>query len=59
VADDSYINCAGAQEFGWMTAHLVEPQEELPKTEASAFTIRKLEELRNIFPEFFKKTVKT
>jgi pyrimidine and pyridine-specific 5'-nucleotidase len=51
--DDSYINAKGAQEFGWTTAHMVEPHEKLPESRASAFQIRDLEELREVFPELF------
>lgn len=53
IADDSSSNAKGATEFGWTAVHLVEPSEELPKEPASAHTIRSLEELRGIFPDFF------
>lgn len=54
--DDSYINCQKAQEIGWTTAHLVEETNRLPRTQASKYQIRHLEELRTIFPQFFKST---
>lgn len=52
--DDSYINCAKAQELGWNSAHLVEDDVTLPKQQASQYQIRHLEDLRLIFPQFFK-----
>ncbi|ORY63139.1 pyrimidine 5'-nucleotidase [Pseudomassariella vexata] len=52
--DDSYANCVSAQEIGWTAAHLVEEGLNVPKTQASQYQIRHLEELRNIFPQFFK-----
>lgn len=53
--DDSYINTVGATKFGWKeVAHFVEPQDKPPKTAASKHLIRDLEELRTLFPEFFK-----
>ncbi|KAI1876803.1 uncharacterized protein JN550_000875 [Neoarthrinium moseri] len=52
--DDSYGNCVGAQKLGWTAAHLVEEGLKVPKTPASQHQIRHLEEMRNIFPQFFK-----
>ncbi|KAK1755758.1 Haloacid dehalogenase-like hydrolase-domain-containing protein [Echria macrotheca] len=52
--DDSYSNCKAAQALGWTTAHLVEDGVPLPKTPASKYQIRHLEELRTVFPQFFK-----
>ncbi|KAI1816915.1 pyrimidine 5-nucleotidase [Poronia punctata] len=54
--DDSYSNCAAAQKLGWTTAHLVEEELELPENPASKYQIRHLEELRTIYPQFFKTT---
>ncbi|RDA88098.1 hypothetical protein CP532_5277 [Ophiocordyceps camponoti-leonardi (nom. inval.)] len=54
--DDSYLNCSKAQEFGWTTVHLVEDDLPLPKTPASQYQIRHLNELRTVFPQFFKPT---
>ncbi|KAK3688115.1 Haloacid dehalogenase-like hydrolase-domain-containing protein [Podospora appendiculata] len=56
--DDSYNNCKKAQELGWTTAHLVEEGVHVPRTPASKYQIRHLEELRSIFPQFFKSTNK-
>lgn len=53
--DDNYGNCVKAQEFGWNTAHLVEDDAPIPKTQASKYQIRHLEDLRTVFPQFFKK----
>lgn len=52
--DDSYINCAASQKLGWTTAHLVEEGVSIPKTPASQYQIRHLEELRTVYPRFFK-----
>lgn len=54
--DDSFLNCVKAQEFGWTVAHLVEEGLPEPKKQASQFQIKSLQELRNIFPQFFKST---
>ncbi|TQB73552.1 hypothetical protein MPDQ_005754 [Monascus purpureus] len=53
-ADDSHLNCKHAQARGWTTAHLVEPGLPEPRIPASRYLIRNLEELRTIFPGFFK-----
>ncbi|KAI0597930.1 pyrimidine 5'-nucleotidase [Biscogniauxia sp. FL1348] len=52
--DDSYSNCASSQKLGWTTAHLVEEGLPVPRTQASKYQIRHLEELRDVFPQFFK-----
>ncbi|KAG7126871.1 hypothetical protein HYQ44_000591 [Verticillium longisporum] len=52
--DDSYQNCKAAQEYGWTAAHLVEERLSVPRTPASQYQIRHLQELRNIYPQFFK-----
>ncbi|KAK7753677.1 putative suppressor of disruption of TFIIS [Diatrype stigma] len=52
--DDSHINCVGAAELGWTAAHLVEEGLPEPKTKASQYQIRHLEELRVTYPQFFK-----
>ncbi|MCJ1282235.1 hypothetical protein MMC26_001558 [Xylographa opegraphella] len=54
VADDSYINCHHAQARGWTAAHLVEPGILDPATKASRYQIQSLEELRVIWPQFFR-----
>ncbi|KAI6351512.1 hypothetical protein MCOR25_009883 [Pyricularia grisea] len=53
--DDNYQNCKKADEIGWHTAHLVEEGVKVPRTPASKHQIRSLEELRNVFPDVFKK----
>lgn len=53
-ADDSYLNCAKAKDFGWTAAHLVEETHPIPEKQASQFQIRHLRELRNIYPQFFR-----
>ena len=50
------MNTKAAQALGWTAAHYVEPSELLPATPASQYQIRSLEELRDIFPQFFKTT---
>ncbi|CRJ93792.1 hypothetical protein BN1708_009418 [Verticillium longisporum] len=52
--DDSYQNCKAAQEYGWTAAHLVEEGLPVPRTPASQYQIRHLQELRNVYPQFFK-----
>lgn len=54
--DDSYGNCKAAQQLGWSTAHLAEETVTPPRMPASKYQIRHLEELRTIFPQFFKST---
>ncbi|KZF23460.1 pyrimidine 5-nucleotidase [Xylona heveae TC161] len=54
--DDSHLNCRHAQALGWTTAHLLDPSDPDPATRASKYQIRSLEELRTIFPQFFKST---
>ena len=53
-ADDSYLNCQHAQARGWTTVHLVDAGEPEPATKASKYQIRSLDELRTLFPQFFK-----
>ncbi|KAK6819770.1 hypothetical protein PG990_010258 [Apiospora arundinis] len=55
--DDSYANCVGAKQIGWTAAHLVEEGVKVPRTPASQYQIRHLEELRTCYPQFFKSTV--
>jgi len=52
--DDSYDNCKSASELGWTAAHLVEVGLPEPETKASQFQIRHLQELRMVYPHFFK-----
>ncbi|KAI2635223.1 Haloacid dehalogenase-like hydrolase-domain-containing protein [Xylaria nigripes] len=52
--DDSYSNCAAAQKLGWTAAHLVEEGLPVPEKQASQYQIRHLEELRTVYPQFFK-----
>ncbi|KAL2120485.1 hypothetical protein VTJ04DRAFT_4512 [Mycothermus thermophilus] len=52
--DDSYTNCKRAAELGWTTVHLVEEGIQPPPTPACQYQIKDLEELRTIFPQFFK-----
>ncbi|KAF2205728.1 pyrimidine 5-nucleotidase [Delitschia confertaspora ATCC 74209] len=52
--DDSHLNCKAAHALGWTTAHLLDPRDPDPEHKASQYQIRSLEELREIFPQFFK-----
>ncbi|RGP66299.1 short chain dehydrogenase reductase family [Fusarium sporotrichioides] len=52
--DDSHKNCVGAQKAGWTAIHYVEEGFPLPDTQASQHQIRSLEELRSLYPEFFR-----
>ncbi|KAI5286595.1 hypothetical protein KEM54_006660 [Ascosphaera aggregata] len=56
--DDSALNCRAAQARGWNTIHFVEPSVTPPETPASRYSVRDLEELRGLFPQFFKSSVK-
>ncbi|MCJ1338335.1 hypothetical protein MMC09_003622 [Bachmanniomyces sp. S44760] len=52
--DDSYINCREAQARGWTAAHILAPEDPEPQERASKYQIRSLEDIRDIFPQFFK-----
>ncbi|KAI3324062.1 pyrimidine 5-nucleotidase [Xylariaceae sp. AK1471] len=52
--DDSYNNCAKAQQLGWNTVHLVEEGVTVPEKQACKYQIKYLEELRVTFPQLFK-----
>ncbi|KAK8206964.1 Haloacid dehalogenase-like hydrolase-domain-containing protein [Phyllosticta capitalensis] len=52
--DDSFINCKAAMALGWTAAHYVESSEPEPPQQASQYHIHDLEELRTIFPQFFR-----
>ncbi|KAH0539130.1 hypothetical protein FGG08_004301 [Glutinoglossum americanum] len=52
--DDSYLNCKRAQDLGWTSVHILEPEDTEPAVKACKYQIRNLEELRAIFPQFFK-----
>ncbi|KAK8217143.1 putative suppressor of disruption of TFIIS [Zalaria obscura] len=54
--DDSALNASGAKAMGWTAVHLVEPDATAPSRPAGHYQIRNLEELREIFPQFFKNT---
>ncbi|KAK2630587.1 hypothetical protein QTJ16_001407 [Diplocarpon rosae] len=52
--DDSALNCTHAEKLGWTTVHLVEDGDPLPDVQPCKLQIRHLEELRTLFPQFFK-----
>ncbi|KAL9597563.1 MAG: hypothetical protein Q9219_005065 [cf. Caloplaca sp. 3 TL-2023] len=52
--DDSHLNCRHAQARGWTTAHLLEPDLPEPAERAAKYQIRNLNQLRSVFPHFFK-----
>ena len=52
--DDSALNCRAADERGWTVVHLVEEGLAVPERKAGRFMIRRLEELRGLFPRFFR-----
>ncbi|KAL8786977.1 MAG: hypothetical protein Q9195_007989 [Heterodermia aff. obscurata] len=54
--DDSHLNCRYAQQRGWTTVHLLEPEDPEPEVKAAKHQIRDLEELRDLFPEIFKES---
>ncbi|PNP79943.1 hypothetical protein FNYG_06640 [Fusarium nygamai] len=51
---DSHKNCVGAKDAGWTAIHFVEEGLPAPDTPASQHQIRHLEELRSLYPEFFR-----
>lgn len=53
LIDDSHLNCRYAHARGWKTVHKLEPEDLEPATKAAHHQIRALEELRDIFPQFF------
>ncbi|KAF1968100.1 pyrimidine 5-nucleotidase [Bimuria novae-zelandiae CBS 107.79] len=57
--DDSYINTRAAEERGWHTAHLLDPEDSEPPVRAAKHQIRSLQELRTIFPHLFKSKATT
>ncbi|KAK4970485.1 putative suppressor of disruption of TFIIS [Elasticomyces elasticus] len=52
--DDSGLNALGARERGWTSVHLVEPSEQNPPQRMGTYQVRSLQELRDLFPQFFK-----
>jgi pyrimidine and pyridine-specific 5'-nucleotidase len=54
LVDDSALNCRKAEELGWTTAHLVEEGYTPPAQKPCKYQIRHLNELRDLFPQFFK-----
>lgn len=57
--DDSLPNCSKAHELGWTAVHLLEPSDPAPPTNPSHYQIRGLQELRQLFPQFFRSTATT
>lgn len=53
-SDDSHLNCVHAHQRGWTTVHLLEDEDPDPEVKAAKYQIRDLEELRILFPQFFK-----
>ena len=51
--DDSLLNCRHATARGWTVVHKIEKEDAEPKVAGGKYLVRDLEELRNIFPEFF------
>ncbi|KAF5659147.1 hypothetical protein FCIRC_12604 [Fusarium circinatum] len=52
--DDSHKNCVGAKDAGWTAIHFVEEGLPVPESSASQHQIRHLEELRSLYPDFFR-----
>ncbi len=54
--DDSFSNCVHGQARGWQTVHVVAPDDtRKPESPASKYQISDLEELRDIFPQIFRR----
>lgn len=51
--DDSLLNCGHAKARGWTVVHKIEMDDAAPASPAGQYQIRDLEELRNMFPNFF------
>lgn len=51
--DDSLLNCGHAKARGWTVVHKLEIDDPDPILPAGQYQIRDLEDLRNIFPQFF------
>jgi pyrimidine and pyridine-specific 5'-nucleotidase len=54
-SDDSHLNTKAAHALGWTAVHLLDKKDPEPAERACQYQIRSLEELRGIFPQFFKK----
>ena len=52
--DDSFANCNKAHELGWTAVHRLEPEDTEPAIKAAKYQITSLEELRDLFPQFFR-----
>jgi pyrimidine and pyridine-specific 5'-nucleotidase len=48
------MNVKAAYGLGWKAVHLVESTEPIPPEPASNYQVQNLQELRTIFPQFFK-----
>ena len=57
--DDSLLNCGHASARGWKVVHKIEKDDPEPVTPAGQYQVRDLEELRDIFPQFFLKNTET
>ena len=53
--DDSALNCRHASQRGWTVVHKLEPEDQEPEPREAEHMIRDLDELRNLFPQFFQK----
>ncbi|KAF8461671.1 Haloacid dehalogenase-like hydrolase-domain-containing protein [Kalaharituber pfeilii] len=51
--DDSALNCTAAEQFGWKTVHLLDPEDPEPQKRACKYQVRDLGELKVCFPELF------
>jgi pyrimidine and pyridine-specific 5'-nucleotidase len=52
--DDSALNCKAAKQRGWNSVHKLEPEDPEPAEMFGQHRIRQLEELRTLFPQFWK-----
>ena len=52
--DDSALNCRAARERGWTVVHKIEPEDVEPAKMAGQYQIRRLEELKTLFPHFWE-----
>lgn len=52
--DDSALNCIAAKERGWNVVHKLDPNDAEPVEMAGQYQIRQLQELEDLFPQFWK-----
>lgn len=57
--DDSALNCRHAGKRGWTVVHKLEAEDQGPEPSAAEHVIRDLDEMRELFPQFFQPSHET